>query len=138
LRVVHGASAADIGVLLLPMTIGVGIGSLITGRAVSRTGRTAAFPSGGLIPVVLGMLALAMWSPAMSSVQLSWFLGGISVFMGTVMGVVQVTVQSSAGAGMLGTAAATVQFSRALGAALGTATVGAVLFIVISATDPQA
>src|SRR5690606_33267680 len=58
LRVVHGASAADIGVLLLPMTIGVGIGSLITGRAVSRTGRTAAFPSGGLIPVVLGMLAL--------------------------------------------------------------------------------
>lgn len=54
------------------------------------------------------------------------------------MGVVQVTVQIAAGAKFLGTGAATVQFSRSLGAALGTATVGAVLFAVLIATDTEA
>lgn len=55
--------------------------------------------------------------------------------MGTVMGVVQVTVQSASGPQMLGEAAASVQFSRSIGAAFGTATVASVLFAVLSATD---
>ena len=138
LRVVGGASPAETGLLLLPMTIGVGIGSMVTGRAISRTGRTAIFPSLGLIFVVLGLLVVALWSRYMSLTQLSWFLGLTAVFMGTVMGVVQVTIQSTAGPGKLGAAAATVQFSRALGAALGTAVVGSVLFAVLAGQDPAA
>jgi hypothetical protein len=51
------------------------------------------------------------------------------------MGVVQVTVQSVAGPRMLGTGAAMVQFSRSVGAAVGTATVAAVLFSILTATD---
>jgi hypothetical protein len=58
--------------------------------------------------------------------------------MGTVMGVVQVTVQSAAGVASLGSAAASVQLSRALGAAFGTALVGTVLFAVLTWRDPQA
>lgn len=138
LRVVGGASPAQTGLLLLPMTMGVGLGSMITGRAVSRTGRTAIFPSVGLIFAVVGLTILALGSGAMSLTQLSVFLGAISLFLGTVMGVVQVTIQSTAGPGKLGAAAATVQFSRALGAALGTAIVGAVLFAVMSALNPDA
>lgn len=137
LRVVHHASSEEIGILLIPMTVGLGIGSMVTGRAVSRTGRTAIFPSFGLIIVLLAMTALGLWSPYMTADQLSWFLGLTAVFMGTVMGVVQVTVQIAAGPGMLGTAAATVQFSRALGAALGTAMVGTVLFTAMAAGDPE-
>jgi hypothetical protein len=57
--------------------------------------------------------------------------------MGTVMGVVQVTVQSASGPRKLGEAAASVQFSRSIGAALGTATVAAVLFAMLSATDRE-
>ena len=136
LRVVAGASPAETGLLLLPMTIGIGVGSMLTGRAVSRTGHTAIFPSLGLIFVVLGLVVVALWSRHMSPVQLSWFLGGTAIFMGTVMGVVQVTIQVAAGQGKLGAAAATVQFSRALGAAFGTAVVGSVLFAVLSSGDP--
>ena len=65
-------------------------------------------------------------------------LGMAGLFMGTVMGVVQVTVQSAAGPGMLGTAAASVQFSRSIGAAVGTALVGAVLFTAMTMIDPKA
>lgn len=138
LRVVGGASPSQTGLLLLPMTMGVGIGSMVTGRAISRTGRTAIFPSLGLVVVVLGLLVVALWSRHMTLVQLSAFLGFTALFMGTVMGVVQVTIQSTAGPGRLGAAAATVQFSRALGAALGTATVGSVLFAVLAARNPEA
>jgi EmrB/QacA subfamily drug resistance transporter len=136
LRVVGGASPAETGLLLLPMTVGVGVGSMVTGRAISRTGRTAIFPSFGLIFVVLGLVAIALWSRHMTLNQFSGCLGLTALFMGTVMGVVQVTIQSTAGPGKLGAAAATVQFSRALGAALGTATVGSVLFAVLAAQDP--
>ncbi len=58
-----------------------------------------------------------------------------SVSLGTAMPVVQLTVQLVAGRANLGAAAASVQFSRSVGAAFGTAVVGAVLFAVLSATD---
>ncbi len=58
--------------------------------------------------------------------------------MGTVMGVVQVTVQNAAGPGSLGSAAASVQLSRSIGAAAGTALVGAVLFASLALSDLDA
>ena len=137
MRIVHGASSAEIGLAVLPMTVGVGIGSMITGRVVSRTGRTAIFPSFGLVVVVLMLGLLGIFSPRLSLEGLSWMLGFTAVFMGTVMGVVQVTVQIAAGDRRLGMAAATVQFSRSLGAALGTAIVGTVLFAVLAAADAE-
>ena len=56
---------------------------------------------------------------------------------GTVMGVVQVTVQAASGPLRLGEAAASVQFSRSIGAAFGTAIVAAVLFAVLSIKNPE-
>jgi hypothetical protein len=61
--------------------------------------------------------------------------GFAALAMGTVMGVVQLTVQSVSGPRLLGTGAAMVQFSRSVGAAFGTATVAAVLFSVLTTTD---
>ncbi len=58
-----------------------------------------------------------------------------SLSLGTAMPVVQLTVQLVAGRANLGAAAASVQFSRSVGAAFGTAVVGAVLFAVLAATD---
>jgi non-ribosomal peptide synthetase component F len=55
---------------------------------------------------------------------------------GTAMPVVQMTVQTVAGPRFLGAAAASVQFSRSVGASFGTALVGAVLFAVLATRDP--
>jgi EmrB/QacA subfamily drug resistance transporter len=132
LRAVRGAAPAETGLLMLPLMFGIGIGSLVTGQLVTRTGRTAAFPSYGLVVATLGFLFLAISLPRLSLFELPWVFGAIACFMGTVMGVVQVTVQAIAGQRMLGTGAAMVQFSRSVGAALGTATVAAVLFSVLS------
>jgi len=55
-----------------------------------------------------------------------------------VMAVVQVTVQTAAGRKALGTAAGSVQFSRTVGAAFGTALLGSTLFATLAFVDPQA
>lgn len=138
LRAVRGASPAETGLLLLPLMFGIGIGSLVTGQLVTRTGRTAMFPSYGYIVATACLLFLAFDVPRLTLGELPWVFGGTAIFMGTVMGVVQVTVQYIAGHRMLGTGAAMVQFSRSVGAAFGTAAVAAVLFSVLGAGDPEA
>jgi EmrB/QacA subfamily drug resistance transporter len=138
LRAVRGASPAETGLMLLPLTAGIGIGSMITGQIVTKTGRTAVFPTYGLIAATIGLVFLAFWTPHLSVGELPWVFAVIALFMGTVMGVVQVTVQAVAGPRMLGTGAAMVQFSRSVGAAFGTAAVAAVLFSVLTAVDRQA
>jgi EmrB/QacA subfamily drug resistance transporter len=137
LRAVRGASPAETGLLLLPLMFGIGIGSLVTGQLVTRTGHTAVFPSYGYVAATACLLFVAFYVPQLTLGELPWVLGGTAIFMGTVMGVVQVTVQSVAGQRMLGTGAAMVQFSRSVGAAFGTAAVAAVLFSVLAASDPQ-
>jgi sugar phosphate permease len=138
LRVAEGMSAAEIGLVLLPVTVSIGIGSMVTGQIVSRTGKTAVVPSFGLIVACATLVALAIWAPQLTTAQLTVLLSVNALFMGTVMSVVQVTVQTVAGQKRLGAAAASVQFSRSVGAAFGTAIVAAVLFGILAALDPDA
>jgi hypothetical protein len=104
---------------------------------VTISGRTAIFPSYGLILVTLNLLLLALAAPHIRIAQLAWVFLWNGLCMGTVMGVVQVTVQSASGPRMLGEAAASVQFSRSIGAAFGTAAVASVLFAMLAATDRE-
>ena len=117
---------------------GVGGGSMITGRVVSRTGLTTIFPSIGLIVVTVCLLLLGLFAGSLGTRQLALALFVTGLFIGTVMGVVQVTVQNAAGSASLGAAAASVQLSRSIGAGVGTALVGTVLFATVSLSDPEA
>ncbi|HVB90228.1 MAG TPA: MFS transporter, partial [Beijerinckiaceae bacterium] len=138
LRVRHGASASESGFLLLPITVGIGAGSIFTGRMVTRTGRTLAFPSYGLIGATVFLLIFAWESPTLSLMPTAVLLGAASLCMGTVMSVVQVTVQGAAGTKLLGAGAAAVQLSRSVGAALGTALFGVVVFAILFWVNPDA
>ncbi len=84
------------------------------------------------------LVVLALWVQTLNQTALGWLLLWNGLFMGTVMGVVQVTVQSASGPLRLGEAAASVQLSRSIGAAFGTALVTAVLFAVLSIKNPEA
>ena len=81
---------------------------------------------------------LGLFAGHLGTRQLAFYLFVSGLFMGTVMGVVQVTVQNAAGSGSLGSAAASVQLSRSIGAAVGTALVGTVLFATVALSDPEA
>ena len=137
LEVVRDMSPSEAGLILVPLMVGIGVGSMTTGRIVSMTGRTMIFPTVGLSLAVLGLVILSFLAPHLSTFVLSILLLWNGLTMGTVMGVVQVTVQTASGPKMLGAGAATVQFSRSVGAAFGTATVAAVLFTMLAASDPE-
>jgi MFS family permease len=132
---VRGASPAETGLVLLPLTAGIGIGSMFTGQMVTRTGWTAVFPTYGLMAATVGLVAIAFGAPHLTPAELAWSFCVIALFMGTVMGVVQVTVQAVSGPRLLGTGAAMVQFSRSVGAAVGTASVATILFSILMAGD---
>ncbi|HWB46605.1 MAG TPA: MFS transporter [Hyphomicrobiaceae bacterium] len=136
LRVVRGASPSETGLLLLPLMFGIGTGSMITGRIVSRTGMTTIFPSVGLMVATLLLLVFSFGAGMFGPPELGLFLFGAGLFMGTVMGVVQITVQNIAGHAALGSAAASVQLSRSIGASVGTALVGSILFATLALGAP--
>ena len=136
-RVLRDATPAAMGLMLLPLVFGIGTGSMLTGRIVSRTGLTTIFPSIGLVLACATLVLFAVTADHLSPSALPWLLFFSGLFMGTVMGVVQVTVQNAAGAASLGSAVGSVQLSRSVGAGAGTALVGTVLFASISLADPD-
>lgn len=137
LRVVYGLSASEIGLLMLPMTAGIGIGTFTTGQIASRTGHAAIFPSIGLIVVAVMLAGLGFFHDPLPLSVLSIYLGFISLATGTVMAVVQATVQSESSGALLGTATSGVSLSRALGAAIGTALAGTLLFATLAANGME-
>jgi MFS family permease len=137
LQVVTGASAAQSGVLLIPLTGAVSSGSVLTGWLISRTGRTAVFPAVGLMITAVSLIILAIWAPSLSRLQLSWLLAIGGLAQGSSMITAQITVQTAAGPRQLGAAAAFVQLARSLGSAFGAATAGAVLFGLLAVMDPD-
>lgn len=138
LEVVRGFSPSTTGAVLVPLTIGIGVGSLLTGRLVNSTGRLTIFPVVGLAIATLDFVALALFAEQFGLAALSALLLISGLAMGTVMGVVQVSVQNAAGPLRLGEAAASVQFSRSIGAAFGTALVATILFAVVAIRNPEA
>jgi MFS family permease len=135
LRAARGASPSETGLILLPLTAGIGIGSMLTGQMVTRLGYTAVFPTFGLAGATISLGVVAFFIPYMTTTEMALAFCVVALFMGTVMGVVQVTVQAVSGPQLLGSGAAMVQFSRSVGAAFGTATVAAVLFSILTVTD---
>ncbi|MGE3149414.1 MAG: MFS transporter [Pseudorhodoplanes sp.] len=138
LQVVHGASPSAVGLLLVPLMIGISSSSLITGRIVARTGYTMIFPMFGFPACALFLFVLAFFGDVMGTQGLAFVMLGIGASLGTVMGQVQLTVQSASGMARLGEGAATVQFSRSIGAAFGTALMAMTLFGVLAFRSPEA
>jgi MFS family permease len=137
-ELVLGASPGQAGLMLLPLTVSVSSGSVLTGWLISRTGRTAVFPACGLTVTAASLVALALWAPVMGQAALSAALAIGGLCQGSAMLTAQVTVQIVTHPRQLGAAAGSVQLSRALGSAMGAAVAGAVLFGLLAVQDSDA
>lgn len=131
LQLAHGEDARASGLLLLPVTLGIVVGSTVTGRIIARRGRPHAVPVIGLSLAALALTlvaALPLQLPLLAGLDFACGMG-----LGTVMPTAQIVVQWIAGRERLGAAASIVVLARATGAALGTAAFGAVLFALLPA-----
>jgi len=131
-----GAQAKEAGLLLLPVTLGMVVGSTITGRIVARTARPTPMPKYGLSLSALALLGLGLVTPA--APVLAGLGLAVGIGFGTVMPCGQLVLQTLAGRARLGAAAATVSLSRSVGAALGTALFGALVFALLRGVNLDA
>jgi len=131
-----GVQAKDAGLLLLPVTLGMVTGATVTGRIVARTARPTPIPVFGLALSALALLGLGLITPRAVPLALLGFACGVG--FGTVMPTSQLVLQTLAGRPRLGAAAATVSLSRSVGAALGTALFGALVFALLQGIDLDA
>ena len=138
LQVVGGASPSTTGYLMLPFTAGVGIGSIMAGRLISVTGRTALIPALSFLVTFTAYIVAGIWVAQLGRIELALLVAAGGFFQGTAMPVAQITVQHLAGPRMLGAAAGSVQLTRSLGSALGVSVVGMVLFATLASQDSHA
>lgn len=124
---VSGRAAEEIGLLMLPVTVGIGTGAFVTGRLVSKSGLTTLFPTVGLIGAAAILILAGLLLPEMVDLSLSIAFAITSVCLGSIMGVVHITAQFEAGNNHLGIATSTILLARSFGAVAGTALAGTYL-----------
>ncbi len=128
MQIVHGASPTEAGLLMLPMVLGMMIGSIGSGQIISRTGRIRPFPIVGSAVMVtgLGLLSLAGADTAMVWVSLSMFVLGLG--LGNCMQPLLLIVQNSVPPTQIGVATSSATFFRQIGGTVGVAVFLSVLF----------
>ena len=127
LQVVTGVSATNSGLLLLPMTAGVVIGSVGSGRIITRTGRYRIWPIGGLAMATVGMFLLTLMRAETPVPLSSLYMVILGLGVGATMQVTILVVQNAVDYRDLGVATSAAQFFRQMGGLFGVAVFGAIM-----------
>ncbi|WP_026553805.1 MDR family MFS transporter [Arthrobacter sp. 35W] len=125
LQMSSGTSAAESGLLMLPMMVGLMGTSIYSGIMMSKTGKYKIFPIIGSVLTIITML----WMTSLTAETPVWVIcAQLFVFgagLGFIMQVVVLVVQNSVPAEQIGTATSTNNYFREVGSALGVAIFGA-------------
>ncbi|MDB5375881.1 MAG: putative arabinose efflux permease, family [Rubritepida sp.] len=135
LSVVRGVPISIVGAMMLPTSLAGGLGALISGHFVARTGRNMLLPSIMLGVSTLTLSAFSFELDAIPLGALPWLLAIASFGFGCSFPAVQTTIQAAAGVSRIGVATASVQFTRNLGSATGTALLSTVIFGAFTLAD---
>jgi hypothetical protein len=125
LQMSSGTSAAESGLLMLPMMAGLMGTSIWSGIRMTKTGKYKMFPIAGSVLTIITM----WWMTTLSADTPIWVIcAQLCVFgagLGLIMQIVVIVVQNSVPAAQLGTATSTNNYFREVGSALGVAVFGA-------------
>jgi EmrB/QacA subfamily drug resistance transporter len=136
LQLVHGVSATESGLLLLPLLVGLLAMSISSGLYISRTGRYRWFPLAGTIGVTIGLVLLTRLGAHTSLLVVSLDILVFGLGLGLFMQVLTLVVQNAVPMRQLGVATSSVTFFRSMGGAIGASALGAVLTAGIAAEFP--
>jgi len=121
------SSATSSGVILIPLSLGWVVASIISGQLVSRTGRYRAYPIIGSLLVLVGALLLTQLGAHSSRTAVSGYLTVIGLGMGTMFQTFVIATQNRVDFSELGVATAAIQFGRSMGGSISVAILGALL-----------
>jgi EmrB/QacA subfamily drug resistance transporter len=132
LQIVKGATPTKAGLLLIPATLGIMLGSVISGQAISRTGRYKIFPVIGCAVLVVSLLLFSrvgvdtpLWKTSLVMLLFGMGLGGN-------MQPLVLAVQNAMPPRDIGVATSSATFFRQMGGTLGTAVFLSILFSTVT------
>jgi EmrB/QacA subfamily drug resistance transporter len=128
LQMVTGAGATKAGLLMIPMMAALLVSSVTSGQLVSKTGRYKWLPIVGTLLVSVSLVLLSTMTPSMPAWVLCSYLAVMGVGLGMSMQILILIVQNSFPISQVGTATASNNYFRQIGASLGSAVVGS-LFV---------
>jgi EmrB/QacA subfamily drug resistance transporter len=126
MQIVQGQSAANAGLLLLPMLLSILLTTTVSGWIVTKTGRYKVFPVAGTFLVIVAMFLFSRLGANSTRLESTLYMVVMGLGFGMVTQVLVVAVQNSVAREQLGTATGTANFFRSLGGAIGVAVFGAV------------
>ncbi len=128
LQVVRGYSPTKAGLLMLPLVLGIMIGSLIAGQITKLTGRYKILPVVGTFVIAAGAALYAqvhydspLWQPLVYSAVIGFGLGGC-------MQTLIIAAQNAGPRSDMGVSTASATFFRQMGGTLGVAVFLTILF----------
>jgi MFS family permease len=121
----------------MPLTGGIIVGAVSSGRLVSSRGRYRIFPIAGSVLVIVGFWLLTSVRVTTGQLGLAGRTAVLGLGIGLGLQVVVIAAQNAAPPRDLGTVTSTITFFRTLGGSLGTAVLGAVLSARLNAELPR-
>ena len=128
LQIVKGATATQAGLQLLPMTLGIMFGSILSGQLISRTGRYRRYPIMGAALLVVSLFAfhyVTADTPLWQSMIVMVFFG---MGLGFNFQPLTLVIQNAVPLRDIGVATSSATFTRQIGGTLGTAIFLSLLF----------
>ena len=125
---VLGQSATNSGIVLMPMMLGMVLGSTLSGQAVSRLGghyRTQALIGLGILAV--GMYLMSRMSPDTTYLRAAINTGVSGFGMGIAMPLFVIAVQNAVPYSIMGVATSSIQFFQSIGQVIGLAVFGSIM-----------
>jgi EmrB/QacA subfamily drug resistance transporter len=128
LQIVKGATPTESGLMLLPLTLGIMTGSIVSGQLISRTGRYRVFPVVGTAMLTIGLFLFhyvhadtPLWQTMLVMLVFGMGLGGC-------MQPLTLAVQNAVSPRDIGVATSSATFTRQIGGTLGAAVFLSILF----------
>ncbi|TFD55506.1 DHA2 family efflux MFS transporter permease subunit [Cryobacterium frigoriphilum] len=124
LQMVTGANATEAGFLMIPMMAALLISSIGSGWLVSKFGRYKWMPIAGTVIVGVALVLLSTMTPTLAVWILCSYLALMGLGLGLSMQILILIVQNSFPNSEVGTATASNNYFRQIGASIGSAVVG--------------
>ena len=126
-QLARGMSPTEAGLMSVAMVGGLLVSSIVTGRAITRTGRWKSFLVTGMVLAIAGLALLATIDEATSLVLVGVYMAVLGVGLGATMQNLVLAVQNNTAQSDMGVASSVVAFFRSMGGSIGVSVMGALL-----------
>lgn len=126
IQMVTGVTATQAGLLMIPLMLSLLVSSVLSGVLVSRSGKYKAYPIVGVALMAVGLFVVSTLEPHSAIWLMSIYLAVFGIGLGLSQQILTLIVQNSFPGSVVGTATASFNYFKQVGATVGSAIVGSI------------